>query len=59
MGGKSKSETVSTAKQETAPWAPAQGALTGILDKLNPLVQNSGLSGASSNAIDQLQQSAN
>lgn len=57
MGGKS-SQTTQTSSQ-TDPWAPAQPALQGILAQLNPLIANSGLSSASSNAIDQLQQSAN
>lgn len=56
MGGKSTSTT--TQSSTTAPWAPAQPALTGILDQLNGLVQNSGLSQTSQDAISQLQQSA-
>lgn len=57
MGGESKQsqQTSST----TNPWEPAQGALKGILGQLDPLIANSGLSPASSGAIDQLQQSAN
>ncbi len=59
MGGTSKQTQTTQAKQETQPWAPAQPALNSILGKLNPLIENSGLSGASSNAINQLQQNAN
>lgn len=57
MGGESKQQQ--TQSSESNPWAAAQPALQGILGQLNPLIQNSGLSSASSNAIDQLQQSAN
>lgn len=58
MGGTSKSTQTSQAQQTTAPWAAAQPAIQGILDKLNPLVQNSGLSGTAEQAITQLQQNA-
>ena len=56
MGGKSKSEqtTESSMSQTTAPWEAAQPAIQGILGQLQPLVSNSGLSGASTNALDQL-----
>lgn len=57
MGG--KSEQTQTQSSTTNPWEPAQGALKGILGQLDPLIANSGLSPASSGAIDQLQQSAN
>lgn len=57
MGGESKQQQ--TQSSESNPWAAAQPALQGILGQLNPLIQNSGLSSASSGAIDQLQQSAN
>ena len=57
MGGESK-QTQQT-NSVSNPWEPAQGALKGILGQLDPLIANSGLSSASSAAIDQLQQSAN
>ncbi len=57
MGGESK-QTQQT-NSVSNPWEPAQGALKGILGQLDPLIANSGLSSASSGAIDQLQQSAN
>lgn len=57
MGGESKQSQ--TQSSTTNPWEPAQGALKGILGQLDPLIANSGLSPASSGAIDQLQQSAN
>lgn len=57
MGGESKQ--TQTQSSESNPWAAAQPAMQGILGQLQPLIQNSGLSGASSSAIDQLQQSAN
>jgi len=57
MGGESKSSTQTSS--QTDPWDVAQPALQGILGQLNPLISNSGLSSASSGAIDQLQQSAN
>src|SRR5512136_2915706 len=56
MGGKSESTT--TQQSTTAPWAAAQPVLQGILGQLNNQVANSGLSGASSNAISQLEQNA-
>lgn len=58
MGGKSTSESSQTAKSVSDPWAPAQPALQGILGQLAPMVQNVGLSGAQTGAIDQLQQNA-
>jgi hypothetical protein len=56
MGG--KSSTTQSTSSTTAPWAAAQPALTGILDQLTPLIQNSGLSGTSQNAISELQANA-
>jgi hypothetical protein len=56
MGG--KSESTQTQQSTTAPWAAAQPALQGILGQLSNQVANSGLSGASSNAINQLEQNA-
>lgn len=58
MGGTSKTTQNTQAKQTTDPWSPSVGTMTGILDKLNPMIQNSGLSGPQSTAIDQLQQNA-
>lgn len=57
MGGESKQSQQTSSVSN--PWEPAQGALKGILGQLDPLIANSGLSSASSGAIDQLQQSAN
>lgn len=57
MGG--TSTTTQQTSSSTEPWKAAQPALQGILGQLGPLIQNSGLSDASSNAINQLQQSAN
>ncbi|MGE0056237.1 MAG: tail fiber domain-containing protein [Hyphomicrobium sp.] len=57
MGG--KSEQTTTQSSQTAPWAPAQPALQGILGQLNGLISNSGLSSTASGALDQLQRSAN
>lgn len=56
MGGESK-QTQQTSST-TNPWEPAQGALKGILGQLDPLIANSGLSSASTNAINQLQSNA-
>lgn len=52
MGGKS-SQTQSS-NSTTAPWEPAQPALKGILDQLNPLIQNAGLSGTAQGALNEL-----
>lgn len=52
MGGKS-SQTQSS-NSTTAPWEPAQPALKGILDQLNPLIQNAGLSGTAQGAFNEL-----
>lgn len=57
MGGESK-QTQQTSSVSN-PWEPAQGALKGILGQLEPMIANSGLSSASTNAINQLQQNAN
>jgi len=56
MGGTSKSEQTSTSA--TNPWDPAQPAIKGILGQLEPLIQGSGLSPTSTNAINQLQTNA-
>jgi hypothetical protein len=60
MGGKSSSEqnTQTTASSTTDPWAKATPALEGILGKLNPLIQNSGLSGEANGALSELQANA-
>lgn len=58
MGGTSKTSQQSQQSTTTAPWQPAQASITGILDKLSPLVQNSGLSGAATGALDNLQNTA-
>ena len=38
MGGTSKQTQAVDQTQTTAPWAPAQGLLTGILGQAQPLV---------------------
>ncbi len=53
MGG--TSQTTQQTSQKTEPWAPAKPALTGILDKLNPLISNSGLSSTATGALDTMQ----
>lgn len=58
MGGTSKSESSQTARSETNPWGPAEESMKGILGQLSPMIQNSGLSGAQTSAIDQMQQNA-
>lgn len=52
MGGTSK--TSQTQNSTTAPWEPAQGALTGILDQLKGNLGKTGLTGAETGAIDQM-----
>lgn len=56
MGGTSTS--TQTTQSSTEPWKAAQPALQGILGQLNGLISNSGLSDTSSNALNQLEQSA-
>lgn len=56
MGGESKQ--TQTSSSTTAPWEAAQPAIKGILDQLQPQIANSGLSGASMQAINQLEQNA-
>jgi hypothetical protein len=56
MGG--KSETTQTQSSQTEPWAPAKASLKGILGQLSPMIENVGLTGAQTGAIDQLQQNA-
>jgi hypothetical protein len=58
MGGKSTSESTQTQHSETNPWDSSVPALRGILGQLTPMIQNSGLTGAQTGAIDQLQQNA-
>ena len=57
MGGTSKSET--TQQSQTAPWQPAQGALTGILGQLNSNLSNTGVTGAENGALNTLVGNAN
>lgn len=56
MGGESK--TSQTQSSTTAPWQAAQPALTGILDKLNPMIANSGPSSAQTSALNQIESNA-
>lgn len=53
MGGTSKSET--TQQSTTAPWQPAQGALTGILGQLNSYLPQTGINGTQTNAINTIE----
>jgi len=56
MGGTSKQTTTST--QQATPYAPAQGAIDGILGALNGQIGNAGLSQKSSGALDQIEANA-
>ena len=57
MGGQSSSETKQ--QSQTAPWEPAQGALTGILGQLNSNLNNTGVTGAENGALNTLVGNAN
>ena len=57
MGGQSSQQQQTSSVSN--PWEPAQGALKGILGQLDPMIANSGLSSASTGAINDLQSSAN
>jgi len=54
MGGQSSS--TQTQQSQTNPWAPAQGALTGILGQLNNYIPQSGINGAQTNALNTIEQ---
>ena len=56
MGGQSK--TTQTQNSTTAPWAEAQPALQGILGQLTSNLNNTGLTGAETGAIDTLKANA-
>ena len=56
MGGQSSSQQ--TQQSTTAPWQASQPALQGILDKLGPLIQNSGTTGAETGALNTLEANA-
>ncbi len=56
MGGESK--TSSTQNSTTAPWEAAQPQLQGILSQLTTGLNNTGLTGAESGALDTLSQNA-
>lgn len=56
MGGTSK--TSQTQSSTTAPWEPAQPALTGILGQVNSGLNNTGVTGAESGALDALVRNA-
>lgn len=56
MGGTSTSEQKQETKSE--PWAPAQGALTGILGQLQTNLGNTGLTGAETGALNSIQANA-
>ncbi len=52
MGG--DSEQTQTTSSTTQPWAPAQGALTGILGQIGTGLQNTGLTGAENGGLNNL-----
>jgi hypothetical protein len=56
MGGTSKQETQQ--QSTTNPWAPAQPVLQGILGQLGGQLNNTGLTGAETGAINTLEQNA-
>jgi hypothetical protein len=56
MGGESKQ--TQTQNSTTNPWEPAQPALQGILSQLTSNLNNTGLTGAETGAINTLQQNA-
>jgi hypothetical protein len=56
LGGKSESKT--TQNSTTAPWEPAQGALTGILGQLNSYLPQTGINGAQTNALNTIEQNS-
>ena len=56
MGGQSSS--TQTQSSTTAPWTQAQPALSGILSQLGTGLNNTGLTGAETGAINQLEQNA-
>jgi hypothetical protein len=56
MGGQSTS--TNTQSSTTAPWAAAQPAVTGILDKLNGYLPQSGITGTQTGALNQIEQNA-
>jgi len=54
LGGTSTSETKQSS--QTAPWAPAQGLLGGILQQVGSATGNTGLTGAESGALNTIEQ---
>ena len=54
MGGKSSSTQQQSST--TAPWQPAQGALTGILGQINGLLPQTGINGTQTNALNTIEQ---
>jgi hypothetical protein len=54
MGGQSSSTQQQSST--TAPWQPAQGAITGILGQLNGLLPQTGITGAQTNALNTIEQ---
>jgi hypothetical protein len=56
MGG--QSSTSQTQQSQTSPWTAAQPALQGILGQISTGLNNTGLTGAESGAIGQLEQNA-
>ena len=51
MGGKSTNSSTQTQKSTTAPWAPTQPLLEGILGRLNGGLASTGLTGAENGAL--------
>jgi hypothetical protein len=54
MGGQSSSTQQQSST--TAPWEPAQGAITGILGQLNGLLPQTGITGAQTGALNTIEQ---
>lgn len=57
MGG--QSSQTQTQNSTTNPWAPAQGALTGILGQIGTGLNNTGVTSAESGALDTITRNAN
>jgi hypothetical protein len=57
MGGKSTSST--SQQSQTAPWQPTQGLLTGIVNQLGGNLNNTGITGGETNALNTIENNAN
>src|SRR5437879_12574143 len=58
MGGTTTTNTTQQQQGQTAPWAPAQPLLAGILGGLNAGLGNTALTGSETNALGALQANA-